>query len=133
PSDLAYVMFTSGSTGRPKGTMVEHRNLVDCMLGCQHDYPLEFDDCFLQITPISFDLSVMQIFWPLLVGASVEIAEPNGHKDAEDVSRIIEEAKVTSVLTVPALFEHWLEYGQLERCKSLKYLFSCGEALAMEI
>lgn len=71
--NLAYVIYTSGSTGKPKGVMLEHRNVVNFFTGM--DQVLEHDTpgTWLAITSISFDISVLEIFWTLTRGFKVVI------------------------------------------------------------
>jgi len=70
PADLAYVIYTSGSTGKPKGVMVEHRNVVNFFAGM--DQRLERDPgAWLAVTSISFDISVLELFWTLNRGFTV--------------------------------------------------------------
>ena len=76
PKDLAYVIYTSGSTGKPKGVMLEHRNVTNFFAGM--DDTLEFQDdpgVWLAVTSISFDISVLEIFWTLARGFKVIIQE----------------------------------------------------------
>jgi natural product biosynthesis luciferase-like monooxygenase protein len=70
--NLAYVIYTSGSTGRPKGVMVEHRNLLNFFAGM--DRTLEPDGTWLAVTSPSFDISVLELYWPLTRGYHVVIA-----------------------------------------------------------
>ncbi len=70
--DLAYMIYTSGSTGRPKGVMVEHRNLLNFFAGM--DAKLEHDGTWLAVTSLSFDISVLELLWPLMHGYHVVIA-----------------------------------------------------------
>jgi natural product biosynthesis luciferase-like monooxygenase protein len=82
PSSLAYVIFTSGSTGRPKGVMIEHRNVcnfiaaMDEQLGHRpgHDKP----GTWLAVTSISFDISVLELFWTLCRGFTVVLQQDDG-------------------------------------------------------
>ncbi|MCP5005418.1 MAG: AMP-binding protein, partial [Planctomycetes bacterium] len=69
PEDLAYVIYTSGSTGVPKGAMNLHQGICNRLLWMQDAYQLTVNDNVLQKTPFSFDVSVWEFFWPLLVGA----------------------------------------------------------------
>ena len=80
PDDLAYVIYTSGSTGTPKGVAVAHRGVVNRILWGQDRYRLTPADRVVQKTPFSFDVSVWELFWPLLVGARLVIARPEGHE-----------------------------------------------------
>ncbi|MDV6248231.1 AMP-binding protein, partial [Rhodococcus opacus] len=81
PAHPVYVIFTSGSTGRPKGVAVPHEGVVNRLLWMQERYPLTSEDVILQKTPVTFDVSVWELFWPLIVGARLVIAEPDGHRD----------------------------------------------------
>ena len=78
---LAYVIFTSGSTGRPKGVMVEHRNVVNFMAGMDdvlgHD-PAQRPGTWLAVTSISFDISVLELFWTLTRGFTLVVQEDDG-------------------------------------------------------
>jgi non-ribosomal peptide synthetase component F len=79
----AYVIYTSGTTGRPKGAMIPHRAVVNHLLWAQSAYQLNPEDACLLKTPIGFDVSVRELFWPLSVGARVVIARPGGERDPE--------------------------------------------------
>jgi len=88
---LAYVMYTSGSTGKPKGVLVEHRQVNNCILWMQDTFHLTLDDRVLQRTPLTFDPSVWEIFWPLYMGASVKVINRRQQKDAEFLIRLMME------------------------------------------
>ncbi|MBO9623885.1 MAG: LLM class flavin-dependent oxidoreductase [Sphingomonas sp.] len=72
PGDLAYAIYTSGSTGLPKGVMVEHRNLLNFFAGM--DAKLEPDGTWLAVTSPNFDISVLELLWPLTRGYRVVVA-----------------------------------------------------------
>jgi natural product biosynthesis luciferase-like monooxygenase protein len=74
PEHLAYVIFTSGSTGRPKGVMVEHRNVANFFAGMDERIGPE-PGVWLAVTSISFDISVLELFWTLARGFEVVIQE----------------------------------------------------------
>jgi natural product biosynthesis luciferase-like monooxygenase protein len=71
PDDLAYVIYTSGSTGKPKGVMVEHRNVVNFFAGMDARLDCDKPGTWLAVTSISFDISVLEIFWTLARGFKV--------------------------------------------------------------
>ncbi len=75
PDDLAYVLYTSGSTGKPKGVMVEHRNVVNFFLGMDESIAAEQPGVWLAVTSISFDISVLELFWTLARGFTVVIQQ----------------------------------------------------------
>jgi natural product biosynthesis luciferase-like monooxygenase protein len=71
--DTAYVIYTSGSTGRPKGVQVEHRNVVNFFAGMDARIPVQGGDAWLAVTSLSFDISVLEIFWSLARGLQVVV------------------------------------------------------------
>ncbi|WP_294926112.1 MupA/Atu3671 family FMN-dependent luciferase-like monooxygenase [uncultured Paracoccus sp.] len=73
-ANLAYLIFTSGSTGRPKGVMVEHRNVTNFFAGMDAFIPHRPGDAWLAVTSLSFDISVLEIFWTLARGIKLVIA-----------------------------------------------------------
>ncbi|MEM7286251.1 MAG: AMP-binding protein, partial [Actinomycetota bacterium] len=73
PDQLAYVIYTSGSTGKPKGVMVEHGNAVSFFWGMDERIPHQEGDVWLAVTSLSFDISVLEIFWTLCRGLKVVI------------------------------------------------------------
>lgn len=74
-NNLAYVIYTSGSTGLPKGVMIEHRNVVNFFAGMDERVPRETDrrNVWLAVTSLSFDISVLELFWTLARGFKVVI------------------------------------------------------------
>ncbi|MFD0662184.1 condensation domain-containing protein [Thermocatellispora tengchongensis] len=81
PRHPAYVIHTSGSTGRPKGVVVDHRALANRLRWTQARFGLEPGDRVLHKTPIGFDVSVWELLWPLMAGATLVVARPDGHRD----------------------------------------------------
>ena len=73
PSNLAYVLFTSGSSGRPKGVMIEHRNVLNFFAGMDESLDYRNGGTWLAVTSISFDISVLELFWTLSRGFKVVI------------------------------------------------------------
>lgn len=131
--DLAYVIFTSGSTGRPKGAMNTHGAISNRLLWMQAEYQLQSDDCVLQKTPFSFDVSVWEFFWPLMTGARLVMARPGGHKDVDYLIELITAEQVTTIHFVPSMLQMFLGGEQVERCRSLRRVICSGEALSYEL
>ena len=73
PEDLAYVIYTSGSTGKPKGVLIAHRNVVNFFSGMDAQIPGERPGVWLAVTSISFDISVLELFWTLARGFKVVV------------------------------------------------------------
>lgn len=68
PEDLAYLIYTSGSTGKPKGVMVEHRNVANFFAGMDARIDHAQGGVWLAVTSLSFDISVLELFWTLSRG-----------------------------------------------------------------
>ncbi len=128
--NLAYVIYTSGSTGKPKGVMNCHRGVCNRLLWMQEAYKLSESDSVLQKTPFSFDVSVWEFFWPLLVGARLIVAPPGKHKDSTYLVKLIADRKITTIHFVPTMLQIFLEEKDLEGCKSLKRIICSGEELS---
>ena len=133
PDSLAYVIYTSGSTGRPKGVMIEHRAIVNRLQWMQEEYGLAADDRVLQKTPATFDVSVWEFFWPLVVGAELVVAEPGGHRDAAYLARLIDDCGITTLHFVPTMLRAFLDQPQLPRFDALRRVFASGEALTADL
>lgn len=78
PDNLCYVIYTSGSTGKPKGVMISHRNVLNFFAGMSQRLPLHAEDSILAVTSISFDISVLELFWTLCQGVQVVIHPSDG-------------------------------------------------------
>ena len=129
PDHPAYVIYTSGSTGRPKGVAVPHRGIVNRLLWMQHEYRLGPDDVILQKTPASFDVSVWEFFWPLITGARLVVARPDGHRDPAYLARLIQDEGVTTVHFVPSMLRAFLADPAAAGCTGLRRVICSGEAL----
>jgi amino acid adenylation domain-containing protein len=138
PDHPAYVIYTSGSTGRPKGVVVSHRAIVNRLLWMQAEYGLEAGDVVLQKTPSSFDVSVWEFFWPLIAGARLVMAPPEAHRDPEELLRLIDGHRVTTMHFVPSMLAAFLAAarglpGAGAMAGSLRRVFCSGEALSREL
>ncbi|MEA3013360.1 MAG: hypothetical protein QOD42_1905 [Sphingomonadales bacterium] len=125
----AYLIYTSGSTGRPKGVMNAHRGVANRLLWMQQAYPIGPGDRVLQKTPISFDVSVWELFWPLMTGATLVFARPGGHRDGAYLARMMAEQKISHVHFVPSMLREFLDGLGDEAFPCLKRVFCSGEAL----
>ncbi len=137
PNNLIYVIYTSGSTGNPKGCMLEHGGLVNRLNWMQKSYSLTEKDCVLQKTTFTFDVSVWELLWWSLNGASVSILKPGGESQPEELISIIESKRVTVLHFVPSMLGVFLEYLSqnkdcLKKLSSLKQVYSSGEALLVD-
>lgn len=133
--NVAYAIYTSGSTGMPKGVLVEHHAAMNRIEWMQKAYPLKAGDVILQKTPISFDVSVWELFWWSFVGATVSLLAPGGEKDPEAIIDTIERDGVTTLHFVPSMLNAFLEYVDAtqaaSRLRSVARVFASGEALGV--
>jgi amino acid adenylation domain-containing protein len=129
PGNLAYVIYTSGSTGKPKGVMVEHRSVVNRLVWMQNAYGLNSRDAVLQKTPFSFDVSVWEFFWPLIAGARLVMARPEGHKDPAYLAAVISLYQITTVHFVPSMLQVFVDHADAKLCTPVVRVFASGEAL----
>jgi amino acid adenylation domain-containing protein len=129
----AYAIYTSGSTGRPKGAVIPHRGIVNRLRWMQAAYGLLPGEGVLQKTPASFDVSVWEFFWPLVVGARLILARPGGHQDSAYLAGLIAAEEVTTLHFVPSMLQVFLEEPRLLECTGLKRVIASGEALPREL
>jgi len=127
----AYVIFTSGSTGRPKGVVVPHRALANFLLSMARDPGLSVDDTLLSVTTLSFDISGLEIFLPLIVGATVVIASKECQADGYLLADAIAAERVTVLQATPATWRLLLDAGW-SGSPGLKALVG-GEAVPREL
>ncbi|WP_081317056.1 non-ribosomal peptide synthetase [Xanthomonas translucens] len=133
PQHPAYVLYTSGSTGQPKGAINTHAGIDNRLGWMQQTLGLRPEHSLLQKTPISFDVSVWEIFWTLRVGARLVLARPGGHRDPAYLIALIEQAGIDSVQFVPSMLRVFLEALPNQRCASLQRIFCGGEALSVDL
>jgi amino acid adenylation domain-containing protein len=133
PEHLAYIIYTSGSTGQPKGVMNEHRAVVNRLHWMQREYALAPTDRVLQKTPFGFDVSVWEFFWPLLNGACLVMARPEGHKDPAYLADLIEQERISIAHFVPSMLRAFMAAGVARRCSGLRHLFCSGEELSADL
>lgn len=138
PDDTAYVIYTSGSTGNPKGAKVSHKSAVNRILWMHDKYPLGQDDVILQKTPYTFDVSVWELFWWGICGASLTASKPGEHFLPAKILDEVNNGKVTHLHFVPSVFEIFINYleSHREECSkfdSVRYVFLSGEALSAKL
>ncbi|MFC5286680.1 amino acid adenylation domain-containing protein [Actinokineospora guangxiensis] len=133
PGSPAYLIYTSGSTGRPKGVVVPHSGIVNRLLWMQQEYRIDATDRVLQKTPAGFDVSVWEFFWPLITGAALVVAAPDGHRDPAYLAEVIRRERVTTVHFVPSMLAAFLTDPDAARCTGLRRVICSGEALPREL
>ncbi len=130
PEDLAYVIYTSGSTGKPKGVMVRHRNVVNFFTGMDTSIGSE-PGVWLAVTSISFDISVLELFWTITRGFKVVIqADERRASAGYTLAEQIKQHEVTHFQCTPSLVLMMLEDPNTDAAlRSVKKLFFGGEPM----
>ena len=131
--NLAYVIYTSGSTGQPKGVGNTHGALAERLQWMQATYQLDESDVLMQKAPISFDVSVWECFWPLIIGCRLVLAGPGEHRDPHRIAQLVQEHGVTTLHFVPPLLQLFVDEPLAAECTSLRRVFSGGEALPAQL
>jgi len=130
-NDLAYILYTSGSTGKPKGVKVTHLNLLNFLESMKNDLNVNPKDRLLAITTVSFDIAGLEIFLPLVSGASVVLADKEESRDGWHLLHMVETFGVTMIQATPATWRLLIGSGWK---KNLNLKVLCGgEALSSDL
>lgn len=108
---LAYVIYTSGSTGLPKGVQIPHRALLNFLLSVQKEPGLTAEDRLLAVTTLSFDIAGLELWLPLITGASIVLANADDAKDPTALSRLIDQHDITVMQATPVTWSALLHSG----------------------
>jgi amino acid adenylation domain-containing protein len=101
-TNAAYLLYTSGSTGRPNGVVVEHRALANFLHSMAKAPGLSADDVVLAVTTFSFDIHHLEIWLPLMQGASVALASRDEATDGRLLAELLERSQATLMQATPA-------------------------------
>ncbi|WUH88890.1 non-ribosomal peptide synthetase [Streptomyces sp. NBC_00433] len=127
----AIAIYTSGSTGRPKASLVSHRAITARLASLQGSHPLGEDDRMVHHTAYSFDMFLIEVYWPLLNGCAVVIAEPGRHRDGDYLGELIRHHRVTTFYCVVSLLELFLLAQPPDRLfPALRQVLTGGEPLS---
>ncbi|MEV7019825.1 beta-ketoacyl synthase N-terminal-like domain-containing protein [Streptomyces sp. NPDC093991] len=127
----AYVMFTSGSTGTPKGVAVSEGNLVNFLHSVRQDPGMRPDDRIVALTPIGFDISLLEILLPLLCGAGVQVLSDEARTSGTLLAERIDSGGATVVQATPSTWRILKAVGW--RAKRPMTLLCGGEALDRDL
>ncbi len=106
---LAYVIYTSGSTGEPKGVLVRQRALVNLLWSMRHVLELGPGDTLLAVTSVSFDIAALELYLPLIVGATVVLASTDMTRDRRLLQQAIATHRVRVMQATPATWRMMLQ------------------------
>lgn len=110
-SDLIYVLYTSGSTGRPKGVALEHRNVVNFLLGMQGEPGMTPQDRIVAVTTLSFDIAALELYLPLVTGATVVIASRHEAADGAGLRALMDSHGATVMQATPTTWRLLIDAG----------------------
>ena len=138
PSNIAYVIFTSGSTGKPKGVMVEHRSIVNFLNDNICRYNNSENDIVLGLNSFFFDVSIWELFIPLVTGNCLCVLEPEAHKYPEKIFEACVDNKITLFFLTPVVLQLFLSYleanpGKIHQLSSLRRIIAGGEVLTPKL
>lgn len=108
---LMYVIFTSGSTGLPKAVQVRHGSALNLLCSMAQCPGLKSTDTLLAVTTLSFDISVLELFLPLLVGASVVVASRTEAADGQELANLLQRYRVTVMQATPSTWRMLIGAG----------------------
>jgi amino acid adenylation domain-containing protein len=131
PSGAAYAIYTSGSTGRPKGVVVSHQGLTNLLLDMRERLALTNGDRMLALTTVAFDISALELFAPLISGASVVMAESSLLLEPASLQEAVVRSGVTVMQATPTLWREVLE--NCGNCFSSVRALAGGEALPADV
>ncbi|MET7355807.1 amino acid adenylation domain-containing protein, partial [Streptomyces mirabilis] len=109
--NAAYVIYTSGSTGRPKGVVIPHGALVNHLLAVGERVDVGVGDRLVAVTTVSFDIAALELFLPLVSGASVVVASRDVVRDPAVLTELVVSSGATVVQAVPSLWRALLDTG----------------------
>jgi len=131
PIDPAYVIYTSGSTGRPKGVVVSHGALANFLLSMTETPGFTEGDKLLAVTTISFDISALEIFLPLITGGTCDLISTEVARDGRSLLEKLKSSHATVMQATPATWRLLIDAGW-EGSPDLKILCG-GEALDLPL
>jgi amino acid adenylation domain-containing protein len=111
PEDPAYLIYTSGSTGKPKGVVIPHRGVVNFLTSMAREPGLNADDVLVAVTTLSFDISVLDLHLPLMVGARVVIATRDEAVDGQALGVLLDQHRATVLQATPVTWRLLMEAG----------------------
>jgi mycobactin peptide synthetase MbtE len=133
PDNTAYLIYTSGSTGLPMGVAVTHAPIAEYFVWFSREYHVDTTDRLLQVASPGFDVSIAEIFGPLICGARLVIPRPDGLRDIGYLTNLLYREGITSMHFVPSLLGLFLSLPGVGQWRTLRRVPIGGEALPGEI
>ncbi|UUF14006.1 MULTISPECIES: non-ribosomal peptide synthetase [Flavobacterium] len=131
PDNMAYILYTSGSTGNPKGVPITHKNLVNLLCSMALEPGISKNDRLLSITTISFDIAGLELYLPLLKGATLILADQETARDGRLLLELVKKGNISFLQATPTTWSMLLDSGWDE---SLPLKALCGgEAMPADL
>jgi amino acid adenylation domain-containing protein len=127
--DLAYAVYTSGSTGKPKGVMIPHRGVVNWLIWMRNAFEVTPADVVLKKAPLTFDVSLWELFLPLISGARLVLADSDRQYDPTYLANLMASTRVTVAQFVPSLMRSFFELETFPDLSALRHVMCGGEVL----
>ncbi|GCE15669.1 amino acid adenylation domain-containing protein [Tengunoibacter tsumagoiensis] len=128
---LAYSIYTSGSTGRPKGVMITHDAVRNILSYMQHKHQICEQDTIAALASFAFDMSIPELFLPLISGARLLLIEQTIARDGQRLHSVLQEHHATLMQATPTTWQMLLQLGL--PLPSLHTMISGAEALPQEV
>ena len=129
-SDPAYIIYTSGTTGKPKGVVNIHRSMTNTTYSFIKLLGISSKDKFLFKTSFGFDMSLLEIIVPIVVGGSVFVAKNSGEQDPEYIEHILKKYKPTAVFFTPSLLRTYMDNIDNDSLNNLRLIYFAAEPLS---
>ncbi|MCC6167284.1 MAG: amino acid adenylation domain-containing protein, partial [Caldilineaceae bacterium] len=111
PDALAYLIYTSGSTGKPKGVQVRHQGVVNFLESMRRRPGMGEDDILAAVTTLSFDIAVLELMLPLIVGGRVVIVPREVAADGPGLASVLAQSGATMMQATPSTWRLLLDAG----------------------
>jgi amino acid adenylation domain-containing protein len=134
PSGLAYILYTSGSTGKPKGVMHTHESALSFVDWCSAEFRPAESDRFSSHAPFHFDLSILDLYVPILHGAAVVLIGEEAGKKPLALAELIREHHITIWYSTPSILRLILDFGKVDSwdASTLRIVLFAGEVFPLK-
>jgi acyl-coenzyme A synthetase/AMP-(fatty) acid ligase/acyl carrier protein len=132
--DPAYLFFNSGTTGVPKGILGLHKGVAHFVAWQRERFEIGPQDRVAQLTALSFDALLREIFLPLSSGGALHIPDAEELADPARLVGWLSRAEITLLHTVPSKARNWLvAAGRKTPLPTLRRVFFSGEPLTRSL